>query len=268
MKLLLATHTDVGIKKPSNEDSAVMLEAEVPRGSAALVAIADGVGGLACGEVASADIVRALSDWFKEDAASLITTDTDAEGFSAQALEEIKRQWSSLIQARNQKIIEYGEHNRIKLGTTLTALMILPNHRYIAGHVGDSRLYYMDDEAKKAQTLTKDHTLAAQNSEGSKIGPDELFEVEGHNVLLQCIGATLKPVPDFIEGTAAADDVFLLCSDGFSNRLKQEELYEALNSSKLTDETALQHTLKALTETVKQRGEGDNITASLIKIVE
>ena len=116
--------------------------------------------------------------------------------------------------------------------------------------------------------LTLDHTVAAMAARDRFADPDELSNMKGHSVLTQCIGATAKPEPDYLEGKVQTGDVFLLCTDGFSNRLKLEELHEVFNHESLADEPTMKQKLKAMTESCKQRGENDNITAVLVKVVE
>lgn len=77
MNFLTAVHTDVGIKKKTNQDSALIVEAETPRGRAMLAVIADGMGGLAKGELASATVIRAFDTWFENDLPEVIGDELD-----------------------------------------------------------------------------------------------------------------------------------------------------------------------------------------------
>ena len=262
MKLQLASHSDIGTHKPDNEDSAGFLEALTPAGVVGFAAVADGVGGLSQGELASADMIRAFSRWFEEEAL-LAYDDAGFSGAHNDFFDAVKGRWSEIIQERNRKIKAYGEKKNVSLGTTFTALYLTPDAKFLICHIGDSRIVQINDHAK---VLTEDHTVAAQAARDGKISAEELRSAPGHNVLTQCIGASPNPVPDYVTGVVKNNDVFLICTDGLHRRVSLEELQQTFKPAELVNESTMKKKLVEITEACKRRGEKDNITSVLVKV--
>ena len=132
MEFLLACYTNKGRIKEVNQD-ALLINRERHRGKEAVLAvICDGMGGLECGETASAEVIRAFDLWFREDFQDL----ADQEEFE----DELYDSWEMLFQKVHQKIREYGRIRGIRIGTTATAMLLWEERFYIA-HVGDCRIY-------------------------------------------------------------------------------------------------------------------------------
>ena len=132
MAFLTAYHTDVGIKKKTNQDALLLKTAKTPKGPVGLFIICDGMGGLSHGELASATVIRGMAEWFDAEMPRL--------ALSEHLEEEIYSEVEKCIKQLNEKILNYGETSKVKLGTTLTALLIVHTKYYIA-HIGDSRAY-------------------------------------------------------------------------------------------------------------------------------
>lgn len=251
---LTAYHTDVGIKKASNQDAFCIKTAQNPENEILLAVICDGMGGLAKGEVASASVIRAFSEWFENN-------------LSEQAyftnIQQIQYDWSRLILDMNQKLLAYGVENHVQLGTTATAFLILNERQYIIGHVGDTRIYRIDS---KIEQLTEDQTLVAREIARGNLTLEEARYDNRRNVLLQCVGAVGDVKPQFITGSLKEDAVYLMCSDGFRHEVAEDELFQMLNPSRMTEERIMKQQLIKLIELNKQRQEKDNISAVLIKI--
>lgn len=255
MEVLTATCTDLGIKKATNQDSLCLKVAETSIGKIVLAIICDGMGGLAKGEVASASVVTAFSDWFeKELPAQLAHQDYD----------EIRYRWDRIIKEQNQRIAEYGRSIRIHLGTTLTALLLLDTKFMLIGHVGDSRVYRINREL---EVLTEDQTVVGRELKRGNLTPAEAKVDPRRNVLLQCIGASILVEPQFITGTPMRGDVYMLCSDGFRHMISEEEIYQAFSPQVLIDEDSMKNKAVELVELNKARQELDNISVMLIKIL-
>lgn len=124
--------TDVGIKKKTNQDSILLKGGAAEKEELLLAVICDGMGGMEKGELASATVVRAFSDWFENDYMNSSMTVSD---------EMIKKQWQDILEDVNSRLITYGKENQLQLGTTVSAILLKDNGQYVFGHVGDTRIY-------------------------------------------------------------------------------------------------------------------------------
>ena len=138
MSYLTAVHTEPGLVKKINQDSLCVMEARTGVGEILMAVICDGMGGLAKGEVASASVAQALSEWFVKELPTQITNDN--------FWQEIKLRWQQLLLDENQKISRYGKARGVQLGTTATAILLLNDEKYLIAHVGDSRVYCLDNQ--------------------------------------------------------------------------------------------------------------------------
>lgn len=262
--------TDVGRVKETNQDSYAIKIADTALGDVALVAVADGMGGLEKGELASATVVRTLSDWFDEKLPlSLEAMESSVGGFE----HFVEGQWNGLVQELNLKIMRYGMNARMNLGTTLTALLAIGG-RYSIVHVGDSRAYEITDE--RIEQLTEDQTFVNREMEAGRMTAEEALAHPQRNVLLQCLGSSKEVVPVIIHGNLDRNATYLLCSDGFRHVLADDELRRALSpggldraaGAKADREVASRDVLQGLTQLVIDRKERDNITAVVLRARE
>ena len=252
MKFKVAYHTDVGIKKNTNQDGLLLKGAETSSGDVLLAVVCDGMGGLAKGELPSSQILRAFAEWFEREAPDMLQA-----GFSE---EKLFSAWRKLLAVENQKLAEYGARNNISLGTTATAMLLVGADYYYI-HVGDSRIYELDTALRQ---LTSDHTVVAKEIAAGRLTPEQAVGDPRRNVLLQCVGASQVIEPDCCKGVLASDAGYLLCSDGFRHVITADEIFTQLNPKLVKDEASMTAGLKGLIETVKVRQETDNITAVLI----
>ncbi len=253
MNFKIVAHTDIGIKKNTNQDSVLMKVAQTDYGNVTFAAICDGMGGLAKGELASATLVRMLSKWFEEQFPEMLY-----QGLSMETLQE---SWSSLIYQANAKISSYGNALHTSMGTTMVVLLIVGQMYYI-GNVGDSRIYSIKEELTQ---ITKDQTVVQREMDLGNMTYEEARRDPRRNVLLQCVGASQVIEPDFYTGTVDPGTMFLLCSDGFRHVISPEELYEYLTPYRVLNEQAMKESLVYLTELNKYRQEVDNISAALVR---
>ncbi len=255
MRFLAASHTDIGISKKINQDAFAIKIAKAKKHNIAFAILCDGMGGLNNGEYASAVVVNTFCKWFYTELPGMVETQIN--------FEVIQKRWNEIILELGSKLMNYGAERNISLGTTTTAILIIDN-QYICGHVGDSRLYRMD---QKITQITSDHTVVAREVEQHRMTVDEA-KVDGRkNVLLQCVGASKVITPEFRRGTVAEGDVFMLCSDGFRHEISDEEIYGVLAPNLLTSEKIMKRSLVDLIELNKERNEKDNITSLVIKAI-
>lgn len=259
MGFLSIAHTDVGIRKKTNQDSVLIKEADTDNGKVLLAVVCDGMGGLAKGEVASATLVRAFSRWFEEELPSLIYDDTGVErelDYNA-----LQKSWNHLVDFENNKIGAYGETFHAPCGTTVATLLLIKNHYYIM-NVGDSRVYL---RREGFQSLTKDQTFVQREIDEGRLTEEAAKTHPQRSVLLQCVGASNVVVPDFFDGEYQKNDIFVICSDGFRHVITEEEFQNFMTAHKFESEKAMKEIAEHCTELNKQRNEKDNISVILIK---
>jgi len=250
---MAAYHTDVGIKKKTNQDSLLIKVIEKGTEEILLAVIGDGMGGMEKGELASATVIHAFSEWFE---------DIYTQKGSDWSYEEIKSQWQTLLEQVNELLLSHGQDMDIQLGTTVTAMLLASNGEYCIGHVGDTRIYQMNERLTQ---LTEDHTFIAREIRRGNMTPEQAASDSRRNVLLQCIGVNKFFEPQYLNGTIEKESGVLLCSDGFRHVVTEEEIFEKLHNTK--NEQEMKKELVHLVELNKQRLETDNITALLIKRV-
>lgn len=254
MRFVTAACTDVGIKKDTNQDSMLIMQAETDYGMVQFAAVCDGMGGLSKGELASATAVRALSKWFTDEFPQIFYN-----GLDDVALQD---SLCILVQDISDYIGDYGKKIGSNLGTTIVALLIACG-RYFIVNVGDSRAYRI---AEGLEQITHDQTVVQREIDMGRLTPEEAMVDPRRSVLLQCVGATENVIPDFYIGTVSGYENFLLCCDGFRHVISPEEFYEGLNPSVAATEAQMTANLQYFVDTNKYRRETDNISAILIHL--
>lgn len=242
MQFTCAARTDVGIVRTGNEDNYLML---AERG---IFIVADGMGGHAAGEVASEMAVRLIS--------------RDLGAVRGLPDEEVAERMRQAIRGANAAIYErtLTEHDKRGMGTTATALVLLPNH-FLLGHVGDSRAYRLRDG--RFEQLTKDHSYVQEQVDAGLLTPEQARVHPYSNVITRCVGANQDVIPDTYSGDLRIGDVVLLASDGLTGMLEDEHIHKILEAP-----GAPQDWVDAMINDANRRGGLDNITAIIVKIEE
>jgi serine/threonine protein phosphatase PrpC len=225
--------SDLGLVRDGNEDSALI--------SQNLIAVADGMGGHAGGEVASAIAINTLE--------ALLPVITDTE-IDIDSREDLFLNLSYEVDAEILRVSK--ERPELSgMGTTLTALAITNNQVDLL-HIGDSRCYLWRD--KKLTRLSYDHTVMQELLDQGRLTPDEVFDHPQRSLLTQALMGDSGIDPVLMSYEVKIDDKFLICSDGLTNVLSDLEISKII---KATDEDKLLAEL--ITET-KAKGAPDNIT--------
>lgn len=254
MNFVTAYCTDVGIRKKTNQDSMLIMQADTNAGKVLFAAVCDGMGGLAKGEVASAKAIHSLADWFQHEFPAIL-----AGGIQEQMLfDSLNR----MIQDTNDGIAAYGAQLGMDLGTTITALLIVGSKYYVV-NVGDSRVYRIE---QTIQQLTHDQTVVQREIDHGRLTLEQAMADPRRSILLQCVGASEKVVPDFYSGGISGRENFLLCCDGFRHVISPEELYEGLNPAVAVTREQMTANLQYFVDTNKYRQETDNISAILVHL--
>lgn len=253
MNFITANHTDIGTVKQTNQDSMLIEQAFTDMGNVLFAAVCDGMGGLAKGELASATLIRMLSDWFMEELPMLIR-----DGLKS---DDLRNSWDRLAKKANKEIFEYGDRHGFALGTTCVIFLTFGNSYFIM-NIGDSRAYLLSDQMYQ---LTKDQSYVQREIEMGNMTPEQAAVSPQRSVLLQCVGASDDIEPDFFAGSIAPNQTYLLCSDGFVHMASAGEVYERLCPAAATDSQTITQNLQYITELIKSRGERDNISALVFR---
>lgn len=233
------------------------MEAETSKGRMLMAAVCDGMGGLAKGEVASASVAQALARWFTEE---LPVQMSEIDYWQA-----VKKRLYQLMLDENYKIGKYGKERGIQLGTTVSVVLMLSSEKYIVLHIGDSRIYCMNDQ--EIRQITEDQTIIASEIKAGRLTPKQAETDPRRNVLLQCVGASPRLQPVLMQGRLKQGLSFLLCTDGFRRKVISEEIHDYLRPGITRTEEEMKNKLIQLTELSKERQEQDNISSILIKVV-
>ncbi len=210
-----------------------------------LIAVADGMGGHAAGEVASAIAVKELKETVKKGFAAMQTID----------LESMKHLLSMGFSKANEKISKEAKtiHKRFGMGTTLVAALLDSEGKGFVANVGDSRAYLVGDNIIG---ITKDHSYVRELVDKGIITQEEAAVHPRKNIVTRIIG--MEGVePDFFE-IELGKNTLLLCSDGLTDSLRDEEIMDIIIYSKI------ENICKNLVEGAKPKSH-DNITVIAIK---
>ena len=242
MPTQIAALTNRGQKRSVNEDT--VLAEELPDGSI-LLAVADGVGGLSQGEVASTEAVRVLRDEIGR--ASL---DDPAS---------VMKDAFSLANQRVRALAQQRE-GQAAMASTLVAALVRDGRAWLA-HVGDSRAYLLHES--RLQQLTQDHSLVAEQIRAGTIQPEEADSVSYGNLITRGIG-----VEETIEADAFGPHELppsmplLLCSDGLYRVLRDSEFAQILSTGDL------QAMAERLVQRANEEGGPDNISVVILRSEE
>ena len=249
--------TDVGRTREHNEDAFVVadlttgnatLQPEVRRhvlgAKGTLFMVADGMGGAAAGEIASAMAVEVVLGEMREKWIANATTDP----------EEFVRAIRRATVSANQQIHNFASsHSEYRgMGTTATVAGLLGDVLYVA-QVGDSRAYLVRDGV--ARQITKDQSLMQKLIEAGELTEEEAAQSERRNIILQALGPEPLVKIDLTHQTVRRGDVLVLCSDGLSGQVTKDEIARIV-----TEEKDLVAACKLLIDRANENGGPDNIT--------
>lgn len=256
MNFIAEMHSDIGICRKVNQDACCVRMMRTREHTLVMAAVCDGVGGLQEGDHASKSTIQALNNWFDYNVGKRILG-----AVRDQLLDRLQDEIEQCVRKQNQILCEYARDRGIRIGTTLTLLLIIDG-QYLIAQIGDSRAYRIEQELTQ---LTEDQSVVAQEVKAGRLSVEEAKHDKRRNMILQCIGASESLCIAFQRGQVYPDNVFFLCSDGFVHELEDEEIKCFFDPKILVDSAAVKKCLKNAVEKVKERGERDNITVVLIK---
>ena len=251
-----AATTDVGIKRQSNEDSVLVSTMQWLRDggnySVGLYAVADGMGGHAAGEVASALAINAINEHIV--AGNLTQLAQPVFGNDVAAVVQCI---DDAVQFANQRIIQEARQQGNNMGTTLTMALVLGDTAYIA-NIGDSRTYlWRDDQLRR---VTNDHSLVMKLVELEHIIEADIYTHPQRNGVLRSLGVVTAAEIDIYIERLRPNDILLLCSDGLWEMVRDLDIAAILRRGGTVDGMT-----KALQATANSAGGDDNISVILVR---
>ncbi len=254
MRAVAAGLSDVGLQREHNEDSFVVLK------EYDLFVVADGMGGHRAGDVASKIATETISEFFRTTANEDVTWPFH---FDTNLSEEENRLLTG-IRVANRQIFERSTRSREYhgMGTTVVGAMFSPKKkRMYIGHVGDSRCYRV--RGGNIQQLTRDHSLINDYLLAMPDLTDEQKQELPKNVITRALGMQDNVVVDLQHDDPKVGDVYVLCSDGLSGMVSDDDIQEIVIAT-----NDIREACRKLIQRANERGGEDNITAVLIKIEE
>lgn len=209
--------TDVGKAREMNQDYYSIPSSE---NDLQLYILADGMGGYNGGEIAS----RLATETTK----NYIQNNFDKIEHNKEAILKLVK---DAMEYANMVVYEESkkDENLQGMGTTLDVCFIYNSKIYI-GHVGDSRIYLIKKDI--GRKITKDHSYVQQLVEDKKITREEAEHHPKKNMLLKALGCTSYVEPDIRARNLEKDDILLMCSDGLTNMVEENKIYEVVKENK------------------------------------
>ena len=245
IRLRSGARTSTGQVRENNEDNIHLWVQD----DCVLAIVADGMGGAAAGEIASAMAIEAV---LREVSDALSTDEPPSEDGFASAVKKATA-------TANAEIHGYAlEHPEFRgMGTTATVAGVLADNVYLA-QVGDSRAYLVRDGV--AQQITKDQSLMQKLVEAGELTEEEAEQSERRNIILQALGPEPTIKFDLTHQQLRRGDLLVLCSDGLSGQVKGDEIARIV-----TEEKDLTAACKRLIDRANENGGPDNITVIVVR---
>ena len=233
--------TDKGKKRSNNQDS--IFVSDTPVGPLPnLYIVADGMGGHAAGDYASRYAISVVTDFIRK---STIRS----------PISLLKR---AFVYASNELYKEAEkDKDKFGMGTTMVAAVIMNKTLYVA-NIGDSRLYTIGDEINQ---LTMDHSLVEELIRSGQLDRNKGRNHPERNIITRAMGSREEAMPDFFEVDLKDGDRILLCSDGLSNMVEDDEIRDIV-----MDNADLDNAVSALIRKANYYGGNDNISVIIITV--
>ena len=232
--------TDVGQKRQVNQD--YVYASEEPVGNLPnLFVVADGMGGHNAGDFASSFAVQTLVRTILEDE-------------NQNPIKVIRH----AVEEANRKVLEESNSHAemAGMGTTMVLVTIIDDYAYVA-NVGDSRLYLIEDQILQ---ITKDHSLVQEMVKRGLITKEEAREHPDKNIITRVLGIGPEIEVDFFDIHLKENSVLLLCSDGLSNMVADEDIWRIVSTSREMKEAGMR-----LVSLANENGGKDNIAVVLVQ---
>jgi serine/threonine protein phosphatase PrpC len=253
-----------------NEDNGIIRMGVDNNGmTVALYGVADGMGGLAAGDVASGIAIEFLGKWWEGRIASRLKGASSSEGAGRTENLEVRgktfdlkvatHELGDIFNEINYTLIQEGKRIGKRIGTTLSVMFHMGKD-YIIVHIGDSRVYRLN---KRLEQLTDDHSWVAEQVRNGNMTKEEAANHPSRHILTECLGVNEKIHLFFNSGSLKPGDTILICSDGFYTMVKENDWKDVIQTAN-NKYQALRMTANVLVEMANHSGGEDNITVLLV----
>lgn len=268
MLFRLTAGTNVGCVRSNNEDNFIVndnlekkdwfvpgdVSKEISLGkNGAILVVADGMGGMNAGEVASAIAIDTITSIFSlEDYSKITVSDKKIGAFLKDAIVEA----DSRIKAKVKE-----DESTAGMGTTIVIAWVLEGRVHVAW-CGDSRGYIFNAGSGLVR-ITKDHSYVQELVDAGKLDAELAFDHPNSNIITRSLGdSPVKAQPDYISRTLSDGDYILLCSDGLCGLCRDEEILQVMAASE-----DIESCKNALIKAALEAGGYDNVTVALLEVV-
>ncbi|OUQ57644.1 hypothetical protein B5E58_08695 [Tyzzerella sp. An114] len=242
--------TDIGNFRKYNEDNYIFKIGSINGKNIGVFCVADGMGGLSCGDVASSIAIETVLLWW----------DSKIEILSEYSYKIEDEFWENelrnLFRCINDKIINMCHEKNVKKSGSTFSLLLIYNKKYFIIHAGDSRIYIKNK--RYFEKLTEDQTLINMLIKNGEITIEQSKNNNKSHILYNCLGVFENPEEYFKKGMLRNKDTFLICSDGLYNMISDEDIKSYMGKPENISQT--------LVNIAKNRGSRDNITSIYIYV--
>ncbi len=256
--MICSANTDIGMRRNVNQDSYIL---NTFSEKTALCVVCDGMGGAKGGAEASKIASEAFAASVEEFIKPFIGTKERSVHVN-----EIREKLIESVDKANDAVYSYAKgHPSLKgMGTTLVAALII-EHNIFAINVGDSRMYLI--KGNKIKQITKDHSYVQYLIDMGQLTEKEAETFPNRNVITRAVGTEESVLPECFRESASDGSFILLCSDGLTNFVSNEEIRDIITKdSKNMDQLTLNLRVRKLIDLANANGGADNITAAVIKL--
>ncbi len=236
----ISARSEIGLHREGNEDSGFY--------SSTLLAVADGMGGHVGGEIASRTVIQTLAS-----VRELISH----EDIDIDSREDLLRSVASQMDSEIA-LATAAKPELAGMGTTLTALSLINNHVVLL-HIGDSRAYRVRE--KKILQLSYDHTVLQELLDQGRLTRDEIADHPQRSLLTQALMGSENIEPILVAYPIEKDDIYILCSDGLSSVISDQEILQCV------EKEDLKSSLDAMMESTYKKDAPDNVTIIIAKTI-
>jgi len=239
--------SDVGRVRNENQDSFLV------RDDLGLYVVADGMGGHQGGQTASRLAVKAINNYVEVGMADMQRLAQNED------ISELAEAFANAVRAACHTVYETALHDPALhgMGTTVTGMMMIGNRGWIA-HVGDSRCYLLRN--KTLAQITEDHSLVNEQIKLGLLTPEEAHTSNIKNIITRSVGFERDVLVDMFVVALESGDRFLLCSDGLSNMVSDEDITSALST------LDIENVAKSLVDLANAHGGEDNVTVLCLEV--
>ncbi|MEM6429197.1 MAG: Stp1/IreP family PP2C-type Ser/Thr phosphatase [Deinococcota bacterium] len=243
--------SDVGRVRSLNEDYHRVWQFALPDGIMTLLAVADGMGGAASGEVASKLAVEIIDQSFDRYIQAL---------HNQQTVVGVDKLIEKSVRLANKRVYAkaMGNAGQRGMGTTLTCVSVM-NNKAVLGHVGDSRAYLI--RKHKIYQLTRDHSWVEEQLERGLLSEEQAQNHEWRNLITKALGIRPDVEPDIVELDVHSGDIFVIATDGLHGLVSPQEILAEIERT-----ANRQSSVEYLIALANERGGPDNITLVIAEL--